>query len=306
MKRRNLIQMGLGGAWAASLAPFGSALEPVKRPGKAVLRPALAAYSFRDFFPYSRGKVNPKAPADKAMDMKGFISYCAKQGVAAELTSYFFPPDVTGAYLTECRDLAKAQGVSISGTAVGNQFTLDPATKEAEAEMTYVKQWIDHAVTMGAPPVRVFAGRVPKGMDEAAAVKNAITSLARAAQYAGEKGILLGIENHDSIGSAERLLEILGAVNSPALGINLDSGNFRTADPYGDFEKCVPYAVNVQLKETLSIGGAKTPADQEKFFALLRKGGYSGFVALEYEEAGNPFEAVPVILERVKKLCAAA
>ena len=42
------------------------------------------------------------------------------------------------------------------------------------------------------------------------------------------------MENHDFTSQVERLLEIVRAVQSPWFGINFDSGNFRSEDPYAD------------------------------------------------------------------------
>ena len=200
---------------------------------------------------------------------------------------------------------AHLNGVGIAGTAVGNQFTLDPASSEARDQMSYVKTWIDRAVLMGAPHVRVFAGRIPKGMSEETAEKHAIAALEEAGEYAAEKGVFLGLENHDSIGTSEKLLALIQAVDNPRVGVNLDSGNFRTEDPYGDFANSVPFSVNIQIKASISVGGVRQPTDFERIFGILREKNYSGYVVLEYEEQEDPFTEIPPLLEKIKKLTAA-
>ena len=87
----------------------------------------------------------------------------------------------------------------------------------------------------------------------------------------------------------------------------MDSGNFRTDDPYSDFEQCVPYAVNVQLKVEMPKGAVRDaePADFPRLASILRKGGYQGFVALEYEAKEDPTTAVPRLLAEMKRLFAA-
>ena len=122
---------------------------------------------------------------------------------------------------------------------------------------------------LGASHVRVFAGQT-KELSREEADKLVITALEECSDYAGQKGIFLGIENHDAIGSAEHLLKLIKQVNSRWLGVNLDSGNFRTADPYADFAECAPYAVNVQLKTEINPVGGKgpQPADLGKFVKL--------------------------------------
>jgi hypothetical protein len=95
-------------------------------------------------------------------------------------------------------------------------------------------------------------------------------------------------------------------VQSPWFGINLDTGNFHTADPYASLAQCAPYAVNVQVKTEVRAKDAKNnvPADLPRLAAILRDSGYQGWVALEYEAAEDPRKAVPVALAQLKPLLA--
>ncbi|HQZ30089.1 MAG: sugar phosphate isomerase/epimerase, partial [Verrucomicrobiales bacterium] len=297
------------GALGLGLAPFTRALavtEPYTRIGKG-LKVGLAAYSFRDYFEFSRGKENPKyVEGKKAMDMPGFIEYCAKQGVAgAELTSYFFPPECPTEYYAHCHQIAHLNGVQISGTAVGNNFSYPAEAPERVEQIAYVKQWIDYATLMGAPHIRVFAGKHPQGVSGEEAEQNAVGALTEAAVYAAEKGVFLGIENHDSIATADRLLRIVRAVDSPWVGVNLDSGNFIADDVYAEITASAPFAVNVQLKTEMRFAdGRKEPADLERVVKILKDTGYAGFVTLEFEEATDPYEQVPPLLEKLQTWCA--
>jgi sugar phosphate isomerase/epimerase len=201
------------------------------------------------------------------------------------------------------------RGIAVSGTAIGNNFSL-PKGAKLDDEIAQTKKWIDRALLMGAQHIRVFAGNVPKdtGKDftRAEADKNVITALQECGEYARRKGIFLGLENHDSIGSAATLLPMIKAINSPWVGINLDSGNFHTADPYKDFAECVPYALNVQFKVEIDDGATKQkkPGDLKRFSQLLRDGGYQGWVALEYEAKEDSAVAVPRVLAEMKSLFA--
>jgi sugar phosphate isomerase/epimerase len=307
MNRRSWI----AGALGLGLAPASSLLgvtAPYPRSGKAP-RVGLAAYSFRKFFEYSRGKRNPDyEPGERAMDMAKFIAYCAGHGAqGAELTSYFFPPGAGTPEFAECRRLAAEKGVAISGTAVGNNFSHPAGSPERAEQIAYVKDWIGHAATMGAPHIRVFAGVHPKGVAAEEAEANAASALAEAAVSAGEKRIYLGIENHDSISSADRLLRIVRAVESPWVGVNLDSGNFVGDDVYAEIAASAPFAVNVQLKTEIRVGKdgkGRVPADLERVVKIVRDSGYDGFLVLEYEEEKDPYERVPPLLEKLRKWCA--
>jgi sugar phosphate isomerase/epimerase len=113
---------------------------------------------------------------------------------------------------------------------------------------------------------------------------------------------MLGLENHGGIvADPSDLLEIVRAVKSPWFGVNLDTGNFQTEDPYADLAKCAPYAVNVQVKVEIKRRGAKAePSDLKRVATILRDANYQGYVALEYEAAPDPWTVVPRHLEELR------
>ncbi len=289
--RRGFLAGSVVAACGGLAARLGAA-EPFARPGRPSFRLSLAAYSFRDSF---------RDP--EKLDMFRFVDYCAEQGLpGAELTSYYFPPDADEAYFLKLRRHAYLRGVEVSGTAVGNNFAL-PQGEERDREIADVKGWIDRAAVLGAPHIRVFAGSA-QGIEDSEARKLCVSALEECCDYAGKKGIFLGLENHGGIvAEADGLLEIFQAVQSPWFGVNLDTGNFHTADPYGDLARCAPYAVNVQVKvEMRARGGKSEPADLERIATILREATYQGYVALEYEAEEDPWAAVP---RHLKELAAA-
>ena len=259
----------------------------------------LAAYSLRNYFQYKKG--NPQRPASDGptIDMSGFLDYCVDQGIeSAELTSYFFPPAADDDYFRDLRREAFLKGVAISGTAIGNNFSIG-AGPRLENEVEQAIGWIDRAAVLGAPHIRFFAGRGHELSENPVRLDEAAEALVRCAEHAGSKGIFLGVENHGGL-TPEQLLTIVRRVDSPWLGINLDTGNFHTDDPYGDLVKCVDYAVNIQVKASMKTpDGKKYPADFEKIGDILDEAGYQGFVILEYEDE-KPYENIPPTMQRLR------
>jgi len=295
--------LGVGGALTPALV---RAVEPFQRPNPPRLRLSLAAYSFREYFRDVSHTREREVDVSKKIDLFQFVDFCAEQGCdGAELTSYYFPPNANDEFLLKLKRHAIVRGVSISGTAVGNTFT-HPEGKDRQREVALVKKWINNAAVMGAPHIRIFAGSAPRGINHDEAKKFCIGAIEECAALAGQKGVFMGIENHGGIvEEPKELLDIIQAVKSPWVGINLDTGNFHTDDPYRDLELCAPYAVNVQIKsEVRRRRGGMEPADLKRMIGILRKANYQGFVALEYEAQPDPWQQVPQLLKELRTLMA--
>jgi sugar phosphate isomerase/epimerase len=289
---RRTFLTGTAAAVATALPFPAAAMEPVKRAGPSRLRIGLAAYSMRQ---YLQAKPDTKG----RMDLLGFVDWAATLDTdAVELTSYFFPEQVTRAYLNDLKRRCHVNGLDISGGAIRNNFTL-PAGAELEKWFSHLDMWLDHYAALGAPVIRVFAGVPPKDVTEEQGIQNAIGNLRRACEMAATRGVILGLENHDYLTNIDRMLPIVKAVDSPWFGVNLDSGNVDRPDVYPELVKIVPYALNVQLK--VDTGPApKVVTDIPRVVDILRKAGYRGYIVLEYESKPDPYEAVPKHLAELR------
>lgn len=286
-----------GSAFATALSPARAATAPVRN-GSSHMKLSLAAYSFNRMLP--RASRNQQGE----MTLNDFVDYCAKLDLdGTELTSYYFPEDPSREYLLSLKEQTFRLGLDISGTAIGNDFCL-PEGDQRQAQLQLCRSWIDHAAVMGAPVIRIFAGKVPKGLTEAEALDLCVAGINESLDYAAEKGVLLALENHGGItATPQQLLSIVERVkDSKWFGVNYDSGNFRTEDPYGDLEKIAPYAVNAQIKVALTTpDNRKEEADLKRMVDILRDAAYRGYVVLEYEES-KPFEEIPMYVEKLRKL----
>lgn len=277
-----------------------TAADPPQRNGQSHMKLSLAAYSFNRFLP----KAWTPETRDKAeMTLESFIDFCAKLNLdGTELTSYYFPKDVTTDYLLSLKERTFRLGLGISGTAIGNDFCLPEGEKRQE-QIALCRRWIDYSSVMGAPAIRIFAGKVPTGDTEEAARERCVAAINECLDHAAQKGVCLALENHGGItATPEQLLAIVKAVKpSPWFGINYDSGNFRTDDPYGDLEKIAPYAINAQIKVAVVAKGEKQPADLKRMVEILKAAQYRGWLALEYEEA-DPHGEIPEYIAKLREL----
>ena len=290
--RRDFLLSSAAGATALTPGLAG-AIEPITRTAGHHFKFSLAAYSYRELFGTGPDKLS----------LADFIEDCARFNLdGTELTSYYFPTPVTPEYLRQLKGECFRQGLDISGTAVGNDFCL-PQGEQRDKQLASVKQWIEYADLLDAPVIRIFAGKQQKGQSLTEARRLAVEGIEECCEHAGKYGVFLALENHGGItAEVDDMLMIVEQVKNPWFGVNLDTGNFRTADPYGDLAKLAPYAMNVQVKVIMFPAGKPSePADFNRLAEILKASDYRGYVVLEYEEAGNPRVECARYLDELRK-----
>ena len=145
--------------------------------------------------------------------------------------------------------LAFKNGIQIYNAGVRAQLC-QPTPELQLSQFENIKKWVDVADRLGASHVRVFGGQIPKGATEQQAIAWAVEVLKRGAEYAGGRGITLGVEDDGGLTTAAGpTVEIVKQAASPWAGINADSGNLRV-DGYSQFATMLPYATSVHLKTT--------------------------------------------------------
>lgn len=258
---------------------------------KCRLRPGLVAYSFR------------KELAARTMTYEALIRNVSEWGLDGLDTTVYWFPDTSDQYLASLRRHAYKNAVSLYSVAVRSQLS-KPTAELRTAEVENIRKWVDVAEKIGATHVRVFGGPIPKGASEAQAIAWAVEVLKRAAEYAGGKGIIIGVEDDGGLTTtAEPTVAIVKQTDSPHAGINLDTGNFPK-NGYSQTALCLPYAVNVHFKVNIGSenGGPKEKADWDRLIAMFAKAGYKGYISLEYEEAESPESAVPRLAAELKRV----
>jgi sugar phosphate isomerase/epimerase len=168
----------------------------------------------------------------------------------------------------------------------------------AEADL---RRWIDTCRRLGHDLLRITAGSPASRGDELAEVlvERLIAPMRRAAEYAGERGVRLAIENHGDLRVAD-LLAILERVERPdVLGITLDNVNLiRVGDDMADGTRALaPHTLLVQLKDHRAgdptvWGGPECTvlgegvADLDGLIGILGVAGYDGPVCVELASLG--------------------
>jgi sugar phosphate isomerase/epimerase len=297
MNRRSFLT-GAGAALVAAAipdAPAGQVL-PGKAPrpesGPARFRTGLVAYSYR------------QALQAKTMTYEDLIRIAVETGTDGIDMTVYWLPGTSDDYLLPLRRLAYKNRVEIY--SIGTRVRLaQPTTELREQELAELRKWLDVAQKVGATHVRVFGGAKPAGATLDQAIGFAAETLKRGADYAGARGLILGVEDDGGITDfAKETIEIVKRADSPWAGMNLDIGNFRPPAVYDQIDMSIPYAVSTHVKTEVALddGRTRAPADWDRVFTMFAAHGFRGYMGLEYEASADPATAVPGYLRRLKEL----
>jgi hypothetical protein len=108
------------------------------------------AYSFRKYLQAGQ------------MTMEDFIREGVElRCIAVDMTAYWWK-STEPAYVAGLRHLAFKNAVAFSGAACGSSMVQADAAKRAEI-LAEIRKWTDATDTLGAPHLRIFAGKLPPG-----------------------------------------------------------------------------------------------------------------------------------------------
>jgi sugar phosphate isomerase/epimerase len=254
------------------------------------LLPGCCAYSFHDYL--SKGKMTYPEFFEKVVQMGS---------VGADMTVYWFK-STDPAYLINLRHLAFKNEIPFSGAACGSSMVQSTAAKRRQV-LAEIKKWVDVTDRLGASHLRIFGGPLPPGATVKQGTDWVVETMKPACDYAGKKGITLGIEDHEGVTQhADVCLEIMHRVDSPYAGINLDITNFKTTpsqDAYSQIKACLPYATHSHIRDHFADG---SPVDMDRVWRLFAEAGYKGYMSAEYEGKEDDLTGVPKLMDRIKIL----
>jgi sugar phosphate isomerase/epimerase len=222
-------------------------------------------------------------------------------------------------YLQKLKRQAFHAGLDIMGFSTHQGFVY-PDKKTRDDEVVKTIHQIELAYQLGIPTMRLNTGRwnTTKSFDDLMANKGiepnltgytddqgfewVIDSIAQCIPTAEKCGVVLGLENHWGLGrTADGVLRIVDAINSPWLQITSDTGNFLEKQ-YEQLEKMAPKTFLIQAKTY--YGGGKwytLDIDYKRVSEIFRKADYRGYVSIEFEGNEDPMTAVPKSLELIRE-----
>jgi sugar phosphate isomerase/epimerase len=318
--RRDFFKLASGVAVGATLGNLpgmspstaSAEVKPIERLGGAQLKISLNAYSFAKLLNDFNRKRGP------GITLTALLDFCAKNNFdGIDPTGYYFPtyPEVPpDDYVYNLKRRAFELGIGISGTGVRNNFTTADKAVRAQG-IQHIKEWVEVASKLGAPVLRVFADTQMRAMtwhDVAGketpreSVQAWIVDALKQCAAQGQKyGVIIGVQNHgDFLQTGDQLVDLIKAVDSPWCGAIVDTGYFKSPDPYEDMAKVAPYAVNWQVKQSPFGEDSDKPTDLIRLLKIVRASNYRGYLPIETLSPRNkvydPYTVVPAFLKQLR------
>lgn len=285
------------------------------------MKVGIDSYCFHRYF----GEVYPHqtapAPEDR-MTMDDFLDFAKKLDVdGVSLESCFFP-SFDKEWFLELK--AKLDDYGFDRVyAWGHPDGLE-AGKNREAFEDMVSQ-IPNAKLIGADVMRVVASSLMFRFEPHGPQLDILVDwFKEAVKVAEDYDVILAVENHIDYTSDE-IKELLDRVDSPYLGINLDTGNFLRLldDPVDGAAKLADRVYATHIKDLKPVKGvnakewyffSSTPVgdglvDNQKLAQILYDADYKGFLAVETDSLHPDYEnqehkAVEQSVKRLKEIAA--
>ncbi|MGI8913489.1 MAG: sugar phosphate isomerase/epimerase family protein [Chloroflexota bacterium] len=239
-----------------------------------------------------------------AMDVTEFADVCRElnaDGIDFNANSIGEGAGSSVAAIIALKERCIRHGLAIACLSISNNFG-KPATHMAE-EIAMTKRWIDRALLLGAPQVRVFAGIPNTGEPREATWRRCSAALKEVADYGYTQGVLVSLQNHNHGALTETGDDVLRFLQEagPHLSHVWDTGQYvgspgaSGADAaagaqealYRSLQQTAPYATHVRCKFYRLVGGSEAWLDYPRIFAMLRAARYNGFCSIVYEGNGD-------------------
>jgi sugar phosphate isomerase/epimerase len=300
ISRRGLLA---GSAATASLPSLAAQAAPAARRRLPI---GVSTYSYW----HLRG---PKYPIEKVIDDAARLGFDGVEILHRQMQ------DESLGYMNGLRRRAFTLGLDLYMLSIHQNF-VSPNAEERRKNIEHTKHCVDLASQMGIPAIRLNSGRwnTIRSFDDLMKVKGiepplegytdndafqwCIDSIQQCLPHAEKAAVVLALENHWGLTTdPKNVLRIWKAVNSPWLGINMDTGNYP-GDPYPGIELLAPHATIVQAK-TYHGGGVwyTLDLDYSRIGSILRKHNFNGWISLEMEGNEDAATAVPKSLATLRR-----
>jgi sugar phosphate isomerase/epimerase len=263
-------------------------------------RIAVATYPFRrSIVAPNNGDRDASKPGMDLVTFAGFIKSEFHVSGIEPLDSHF--PSKEPGEAVKLRAAFDAAGVRTVNIPVDEAVELcsDDEAKRKAGNASY-RHWIDIAVMLGSPSIRIW---IPKCSDTSDLPK-AVRALKPTIDYAAKKKIVVNLENDDPVySSATRVLAAIQLANNPYFRALPDFGNGLMGGDERFNAQAVTsmfaHAWNIaHVKDAEFIDGKRKTASLAELFAIAKASGYRGYYSMESDSDADPLADTHHLIEQ--------
>ena len=303
MNRRSLLAAGMLGSVSVVTGESLPAIGKMKAKKKQKL--GISSYSYWHFRP-------PKVKIETVIDKASALGVEGVDILHRQMDSE------ESSYLSKLKRHAFLNGIDLICLSIHQDF-VSPDPKSRERNIEHTKKCIRIAHDLGIPCIRLNSGTwgTVRGFSKLMELRGqepvlegytlddgfnwCIESIEKCLPEAERLGVHLALENHWGLTTTpEGLLRIAKAIESPWLGVLMDTGNFLE-DPYDKLEMIAPHTTFVQAKTYFGGGEWYTlDLDYKRIASILSKVNYNGYVSIEFEGKAPADEGVAKSVELLR------
>jgi sugar phosphate isomerase/epimerase len=290
----------LGVSLVAAAASLRAAEPSFSFPTDPRQRLAVSSYPFRAQI------VSPRNPGNGngqgAMTLPQFGEYIAGKLHVPGIEPWgrhfeSLEPD----YIHDLARSFKQTGLHVVNITADARVRICGSTPEDQAAgLEAYQKWVDAAVILKSPSIRVHLPRPQAPGDIACAVQ----SLKRLAEYGARKNVVINLEN-DNPASEDpfRVVKVIEAVNTPFLRALPDFCNSMQIQDDQQYDNralaaMFVHAFNISHVKNVEHHGGKTlRVDVDQIFAIAKKAGYRGYFSMEWSGGGDAYEPTKELIE---------
>lgn len=269
-------------------------------PATARERLAVASWSFREHLDTAESRA--RKSHGSLMALKDFPAMVVDRYDVhnVEILGQHMP-STTPAYLKELRAAVQHAGSRVVDLPAGGDASVyDPDAKKRAMAVEDGKKWIEVAVALDCPSVRLNISGAKGVKPDVAPTAEGLGAIAK---YGAAKNVVVNLENDDlEVEDAFFIVKVIDRVNSPWLRALPDFCNsmlkgdekFNYAAVTAMFQRAYNIA---HLKDSEVDNGKVYRVDLGRTFAIAKASGFKGYYSAEFEGEGDAYAGVAKLID---------
>jgi len=265
-------------------------------PAEPRQRLSVSSYPFREYITgqHDARQHDGQGAAEK-MPLKDFAAHISTKFNVRKVepwSEHFL--SLERSYLDEIRDAASKAGSGFANVAADGENSLYSSdSAERDRAIQFAKTWIDVALHIGSPSVRINIAAARDAKPDVARVAEGLKPIA---DHGSSRNIVVHLENDNPVSEDPFfIVSVVERANSPWIHALPDFGNSLAALPpenaYRGLDQMFAHAYAIShVKDTTTTPAKRVvEVDLERIFAMAKKQNYKGVFSMEWETAGDVY-----------------